>query len=170
MAADEAEGGTTRRGVLSTGLMLIGLVAGYGLGAFHFFRYLVPLGKDRAKKLRPMFIGTLEGIPVGSSFVVKDPRGQGITVTREADDLDHPDRGFRALSSVCPHLGCKVHWESAKGHFLCPCHQGIFDKEGVAVSGPPAKEGKNLATYEIEVDPQTGWVFVMVSQEQGYGV
>ena len=45
---------------------------------------------------------------------------------------------FEAYSSTCPHLGCRVHWESEEGNFFCPCHRGVFDERGVGVSGPPA--------------------------------
>ena len=65
----------------------------------------------------------------------------------------NPETGntFNAFSNSCPHLGCKVHWEPREEHFLCPCHQGIFNAEGIAVSGPPAQSGSNLKHYLIEV-------------------
>lgn len=154
-----------RRGFISTFLMLIGLLAGYGMGALHFFRYLVPLRKE--PKRREMFIGTIDEFPIGTSVTIKDPRGQEIAVARISDD---PEHGFKALSSKCPHLGCKVHWVGSREEFYCPCHQGVFDKQGIAVSGPPAAENKNLPTYEVRVNPETGWVMVMVSAEQTYGV
>ena len=148
--------------------MGIGVAAGYGLGAFHFFTYLVPLRRDRKK--REMFVGTLDRLPVGSSLTVTDPRGQEIVLARTSDNPEHPEEGFKALSSKCPHLGCKVHWEAGADRFFCPCHNGVFDKNGTAVSGPPAKEGKNLSTFEVKVDKASGWVFVMISSEERYGV
>lgn len=157
----------SRRGLIANLLLLAGVVAGYGLGAVHFFRYLVPLGKER--KLREMFVGTLADIPVGSSIAVRDPRGQEINLVRLSDDSEHPERGFRALSSKCPHLGCRVHWEEANHRFFCPCHAGVFDKQGKALEGPPAKERKDLSTYQVRVDARNGWVYVMVAQEQRYG-
>ncbi len=150
-----------RRGILATILMGLGLVAGYGLGAVHFFQYLVPL--RRGDNRREMFIGTLKSFPVGESVTVKDLRGQEIAVTRIPDTGGNPEDSFKALSSTCPHLGCKVHWSSSDQQFICPCHMGIFDKDGIAVSGPPAKENKNLATYQVKVSPDNGWVYVMVS-------
>jgi Rieske Fe-S protein len=54
-----------------------------------------------------------------------------------------------ALSNTCPHLGCKVHWEIRNQRFFCPCHQGVFDSDGVATAGPPAAEGKNLKKFSI---------------------
>ncbi len=156
-------GGESRRGFVTWALMFAGLLAGYGTGALHFFQYLVPLHHERRR--REMFIGTLDTIPIGSTRTVQDPRGQEIIIARMANNPDNPAKDFRALSTKCPHLGCKIHWEAGKDRFRCPCHEGIFDKEGKAVSGPPAQEGKNLIEYEVRVDRKTGWVFVMVAQE-----
>lgn len=160
--------GRTRRGVMATILMAAGAVAGYGLGVVHFFRFLVPLGRNKTPRER--FIGTLENMPVGSSRTITIPNGQQVAVTRLFDDVERPARGFRALSSVCPHLGCRVHWESGRDRYYCPCHQGVFDREGKAVSGPPAKEGKDLTTFPVKVDREKGWVFVLVSGDPSYDV
>lgn len=166
---NEAESGKnhSRRGVLTWMLMSVGLIAGYGAGALHFFQYLIPLRNER--KRREMFVGTLADIVVGATRTVRDPSGQEIIVARTSKNADAPSRDFRALSTKCPHLGCKVHWEAGHDRFRCPCHEGIFDKEGKAISGPPAQEGKNLIEYEVRVDQKTGWVFVMVAQDSTHG-
>ncbi len=67
-----------RRGFITTALMVVGVVLGYGMGAFNFFRYLVPLG--RGKREREMFAGTLSDFPVGTAKSIKDPRGEDITL------------------------------------------------------------------------------------------
>ena len=41
------------------------------------------------------------------------------------------------LSNLCSHLGCGVRWDPGKKQFLCPCHNGFFDRNGKVVSGPP---------------------------------
>lgn len=157
----------TRRGFAATILMIVGLVAGYGLGAIHFFRYLVPLG--RKGRRRELFVGTLREFQVGTSKTIRDPRGEGIALTRVSKNENNPAAGFKALSSTCPHLGCRVHWEGANERFFCPCHNGVFDKDGIATDGPPAKEGKNLSTYEVRVNAENGWVYVMVTEPARYG-
>ena len=50
-----------------------------------------------------------------------------------------PDGRPRVLSAVCPHLGCSVQWNDAKGQFVCPCHSGVFTADGTLVSGPPPR-------------------------------
>ncbi len=40
-------------------------------------------------------------------------------------------------SNRCTHLGCAVDWSTSSNQFTCPCHGGIFDKDGNVVAGPP---------------------------------
>ncbi len=42
--------------------------------------------------------------------------------------------GFRALSALCPHLGCVV--TTAGRGFRCPCHGSTFDARGTVLGGP----------------------------------
>ena len=58
-------------------------------------------------------------------------------------------RDFIAMSNVCTHLGCRVRWISDQEEFFCPCHNGVFDKEGKVVSGPPPRP---LDRYEVKVE------------------
>jgi cytochrome b6-f complex iron-sulfur subunit len=43
---------------------------------------------------------------------------------------------YRAVSGICPHLGCTVNFVAGKDPFLCPCHGSHFDPSGAVVSGP----------------------------------
>jgi Rieske Fe-S protein len=58
---------------------------------------------------------------------------------------------FVALSSICPHLGCRVHWESHNERFFCPCHNGAFDSSGKAIAGPPKTANQTLPEYPLKV-------------------
>jgi len=45
--------------------------------------------------------------------------------------------GFRAVSALCPHLGCVI---TSTGHgFRCPCHGSTFDTRGTVMEGPAPK-------------------------------
>jgi menaquinol-cytochrome c reductase iron-sulfur subunit len=46
------------------------------------------------------------------------------------------DTAVTVFSPVCTHLGCQVGWDPATQHFVCPCHNSIFTKDGTVVSGP----------------------------------
>lgn len=60
--------------------------------------------------------------------------------------LKKEDGSVVAFSSACPHLGCSVGFSEPKGRFECPCHEGIFDKEGAVVSGPSPRPLDRLET------------------------
>jgi len=45
--------------------------------------------------------------------------------------------GFKALSALCPHLGCVI--TSAGPGFRCPCHGSTFDAHGTVLDGPAPK-------------------------------
>lgn len=41
-------------------------------------------------------------------------------------------------SRNCTDLSCPVTWDAGSGWFFCPCHGGIFNREGEPVAGPPS--------------------------------
>lgn len=67
--------------------------------------------------------------------------------------LDREGDGYRALSSTCTHLSCRVRWDRDRKSFLCPCHGGVYDREGRVVEGPPPRPLDRLA---VRVNSQTG--------------
>lgn len=55
---------------------------------------------------------------------------------------------FTAFSMNCTHLGCPVRWLPKAELFMCPCHGGVYYKDGRVASGPPPLP---LATYPVRV-------------------
>ena len=51
---------------------------------------------------------------------------------------------FIVMSKICTHLGCRVRWIADDGKFHCPCHNGVFAKDGTVVSGPPPRPLQRL--------------------------
>lgn len=44
---------------------------------------------------------------------------------------------FIAFAINCTHLGCPVRWMPDAEIFLCPCHGGVYNKDGSYAAGPP---------------------------------
>ncbi len=123
-----------------------GLVAGYGTFVAMAGRFLYPAGPS---VVGWMYVARVDSLKPGDSLVYRAPSGATIVVARQGDTGEADD--FIALSSVCPHLGCQVHWESQNDRFFCPCHNGVFNPQGTATSGPPAAAGQSLARYPLSV-------------------
>lgn len=61
-----------------------------------------------------------------------DVVGRVWLVQRNKDTVD-------AFTTTCPHLGCSVDWRPDQNLFVCPCHNGTFDRRGNLVQ----REGLN---------------------------
>ena len=62
---------------------------------------------------------------------------------------------YVVMSNVCTHLGCRVRWIPEKDGFFCPCHNGVFTKDGTVVAGPPPRP---LDRFESKVED--GVIFI----------
>ena len=69
--------------------------------------------------------------------------------------LTDDGQNYVAMSNICTHLGCRVRWIANQEEFFCPCHNGVFDKDGNVVSGPPPRP---LDRYETDI--QDGVLFI----------
>ncbi|MFC1758021.1 ubiquinol-cytochrome c reductase iron-sulfur subunit [Planctomycetota bacterium] len=139
-----------RRGFLagiSTAFMAGGLFAGYGTLACHAARFMFPNSQGTKAW---QFVSTVDAMKLGQSLPFMTPAGAKIVVARQADGDDADS--FIALSSVCPHLGCAVHWESQNSRFFCPCHNGAFDAAGKPTEGPPLAANQELTRFPLKVD------------------
>jgi menaquinol-cytochrome c reductase iron-sulfur subunit len=70
--------------------------------------------------------------------------------------LTEDGQTYTALSNVCTHLGCHVRWIPDQNEFACPCHNGVFAKDGTVVSGPPPRP---LDRYQTKIE--NGMLFIL---------
>ncbi len=88
--------------------------------------------------------------------ITKFPVGQTVQASFE-DPSPLPWAGLTARSAVwvrrnsmapndvtvfavnCTHLGCPVNWRAEADIFLCPCHGGVFYRDGTVAAGPPPR-------------------------------
>lgn len=145
----ESEQGPERRGFLARAsgvAMATGLLSGYGAFVHVAGRFLYPA---KAPGKVWLYVAQVGRVSVGDSFVFRTPRGATVAIARRGEEPTA--NSFLALSSICPHLGCQVHWQAVKERFFCPCHNGSFDATGKAISGPPAAAGQSLDAYSLDV-------------------
>ena len=160
--------GLSRRSLLrrATGAG-IGLVLLEALGGTIAFAWSAVSGV--AAKVRvgtlPELIAANPGIPIEDGFpvyvgaarafvILVDPsRGgwlPGVDLTGDGTSLN-----VRALSQVCPHLGCRPNPCIEDFWFHCPCHQSRYDRLGIKPAGVrfgPADRGMDRFAIEVGRD------------------
>ncbi len=62
------------------------------------------------------------------------PEGTRTAIAGAQAVLLRDANGYRALSLICPHLGCEV--EMQTDGFACPCHGSKFNVRGDRTAGP----------------------------------
>jgi menaquinol-cytochrome c reductase iron-sulfur subunit len=50
-----------------------------------------------------------------------------------------PEDSWVVFSRNCTDLGCPVTWDPGSEVFFCPCHGGIFARDGRRMAGPPRR-------------------------------
>ncbi len=102
----------------------VAAVVGVGLGGVLTLNMLKPRRSDR----QGSFVdgGDPRDLPTTGVVDLVDER---ISLVRHDDDV-------KALSQVCPHLGCAVGYCESSGQFECPCHGSTFNRIGEYRSGP----------------------------------
>lgn len=103
------------------------------------------LVNDYLLKPAPSASDPLPSLPPGEAMIVK-------TGTQQVAAYRAPDGTLSTVSPVCPHMKCKVRWNSAETSWDCPCHGSRFQPDGQVIEGP-ALEG--LAKVEISAKTET---------------
>jgi cytochrome b6-f complex iron-sulfur subunit len=143
-------------------LMGSGLAAGYGTFLLLAGRFLYSPGRARRAWL---YVAPVAEIPAGGSLDFAAPDGQRVVITRQSFGKGVDD--FIALSSVCPHLGCRVHWEPHNQRFFCPCHNGVFDPQGNPQEGPPAAANQKLPRFALRIENDLLYIEVTTALAAG---
>jgi menaquinol-cytochrome c reductase iron-sulfur subunit len=148
----------TRREMLERFLQVGGLVVAAVLGIPALILSLAPVLDRRQAIWRPL--GSLGGFPVGEVQKAtvplphldwaEEPIAQGVYVWRPT-----PTEVI-VYSRSCTDLGCPLNWDPGAEVFLCPCHGGIFAKDGERMVGPPKLPMYRYATRirqgQVEID------------------
>ena len=112
---------------------------------------LNPWLKKEPRVWRP--IGSVDDFETGTfqlaQYADADPQSwAGVTARTAAWVRRDADTQFTAFAVNCTHLGCPVRWKASSELFLCPCHGGVYYKDGSVAAGPPPQ---GLVQYPIRV-------------------
>ena len=116
--------GTSRRGFIWLTLGWLASLFALAASAFATVRSLVP--NVLFEPSRRFKAGKPADYPDDTATFIEEVR---LFVVRKGNTC-------RAMSGICPHLGCTVNSVAGKYPFLCPCHGSHFDQNGAVVSGP----------------------------------
>jgi len=142
----------SRRDAMKIGISLIGGLIGAALGIPAIAYIIGPaIRRDQDSWIR---VGPLSKIETGTPTLFKPrvTRENGWIVDEEEVGvyvLTDDGRSYHALSNICTHLGCRVRWIAERQQYFSPCHNGVFDRHGSVVSGPPPRP---LDEFETRIE------------------
>ena len=98
-------------------------------------------------------VGKIEDFEIGKTVNVPFPDPSplpwaGITAKAAAWLRRDSQDKFIAFCVNCTHMGCPVRWLQDAELFMCPCHGGIYYKDGTVAAGPPPKP---LSRYDVRI-------------------
>lgn len=102
-----------------------------------------------------MPVGKVDDFEIGKTVDVQltDPSPlpwAGITAKSAAWLRRQSADEFIAFSVNCTHLGCPVRWLADAELFMCPCHGGIYYKDGTVAAGPPPRPLYRFAVRVVD--------------------
>jgi menaquinol-cytochrome c reductase iron-sulfur subunit len=133
--------GYSRGEFLTVAILGAGAIAGAVLGGSALGAFLSPAWKKKEQAWMPVVeLDKLpEGEPTLVSYTQRRADGWIVEEGRSSVWLVKSKGAVTAFDPHCTHLGCPFRWDSGKGAFLCPCHSGQFNKDGVVIGGPPPR-------------------------------
>jgi len=177
-SADDSQGTPRRSFFFRFATLVVGavvglfpFVAGVGVLLDPLRRRKEESGDGKAPLLR---IAPLEALPadgIPRPFVVRADRVDGWTKTPDekigviyltrTDTEGEPE--LAAFNSNCPHLGCRVEFNTQAAQFQCPCHVSGFSVGGDRLFGPSLR---GLDSLQVELRETNGRQEIWVAFQQ----
>jgi menaquinol-cytochrome c reductase iron-sulfur subunit len=142
---------TTRRRFLSWAIGVMTSFVGLALGIPVIGHAISPALKGESKPWSDA--GPLDAIPMDNptkvEYLIERKDGWIETTNiRSAWVIRQSSGNLVVYNPRCTHLGCPYSWDPSTRHFLCPCHNGVFDVDGTVLAGPPPRP---LDRYKAKV-------------------
>ena len=147
----------TRRSWHERILMFLSSVMGVGLGA-PAVGYLVNPSQSE---------GEAGWTDAGAVNTIPEAKPTEVTIERERKDawrtsvekttawVLREGEQVTAFAPGCTHLGCGYRWIEDQEHFLCPCHDTTFAKDGAVLTGPAPRP---LDQFQVRVEGGRLWL------------
>lgn len=153
--------GTDRRGFIIKIAALLGGIAAAIMAIPVIGVIIEPLVRKIPRTWRS--VGKVDDFKIGEtvlvSFLNSEPEPWSGITSKTASWLRRiSNEEFIAYSVNCTHLGCPVRWLPDAELFLCPCHGGVYKKDGSYSAGPPPKP---LPRYPVRIE--NNQVLIMAS-------
>jgi len=149
------ENGVTRRGLfMKLGILFNGVVAAaLAVPIVGFVLSSVTRGRGKGY-LSWLTLGPVSEFPEGETRLAtfRNPYvtpTDGKTVDTACWVRRIGGEQFQVFAVNCAHLGCPVRWFPQSGLFMCPCHGGVYYRDGSRASGPPER---GLFEYPYKVE------------------
>lgn len=142
----------SRRKFMSVAIASIGGLIGAALGIPAIAYIVGPALQQKTENwIRLAALNKVEpGTPTLFKTIVESQTGWIVGQDEvSAYILTEDGQNFEAISNVCTHLGCRVRWIAEQEQFFCPCHNGVFGKDGSVISGPPPRP---LDRFETKIE------------------
>jgi Rieske Fe-S protein len=94
-----------------------------------------------------MLVGKVDDLQSKPYFVTQF-NGDDIFVFFESEK-------WTIFSLICSHKKCTVEYKEQEQQFLCPCHDGTYNKAGKVIAGPPPAP---LSKFKYEIRKGELWV------------
>lgn len=143
----------SRRDAMKMAISTIGGIISAALGIPAIAYIIGPATKNK-EATNWIRVGSLSRIETGKPELFKINVDQTTGWIQDEKEiafyiLTENGRDYLAMSNICTHLGCRARWIPDKEKFFCPCHNGVFDKHGFVVSGPPPRP---LDVFETKIE------------------